>query len=525
MTIVPAGRAAPYLGESPWHFWPCCCSASRPRPRCLRPISRRSRHPGDRPARRQRLLRGDDGRRRRRRQARRRRRDRGRRRLVRQPDWKKHDDHQGRHRARQRLHPAARHRRRRPGRLRPRGRLAADQHARPAARSSGSGDGRRRRRALAGPPDRLRSRPSTGSAGATCWAPARSSSSSRPLQGRGTKGPDWGDGQRRPRPGLHRPRRPGRRPLAGRGRRRLAAHDPQPPAASTSTATARDEIVLAAWEGVFVLDRDPGGRWSKTQLGAGNQEAKPFKGSSEVKVGRLADGRRYIATIEPWHGFQVVVYTPPAVGHGASGTASVIDEPVPVGPRRLVRRPRRRRRRGADHRPARQEQGPGPRARRARRLRLRPDARARPPWSSPATSSTTAASPPRTSSPPTSTATAGRHRRRRPPDAQRQDLLEPGARASSLVVDASGRRVDPEHQDAMKAVVITQTGGPEALEVREVPTPEPQGDQVRGPGAGLRAEPGRPDAGRGAATPRPGGAGRHPGPGVRRRGRGARART
>ena len=31
----------------------------------------------------------------------------------------------------------------------------------------------------------------------------------------------------------------------------------------------------------------------------------------------------------------------------------------------------------------------------------------------------------------------------------------------------------------MKAIVITRKGGPEVLEVHEVPTPEPQGDQVR----------------------------------------------
>src|SRR5579885_3682200 len=31
----------------------------------------------------------------------------------------------------------------------------------------------------------------------------------------------------------------------------------------------------------------------------------------------------------------------------------------------------------------------------------------------------------------------------------------------------------------MRAVVITRPGGPEVLEVREVETPEPQGDQVR----------------------------------------------
>src|SRR5437762_14084561 len=31
----------------------------------------------------------------------------------------------------------------------------------------------------------------------------------------------------------------------------------------------------------------------------------------------------------------------------------------------------------------------------------------------------------------------------------------------------------------MKAIVITRPGGPEALEIREVPTPEPRGENVR----------------------------------------------
>src|SRR5947209_13778093 len=31
----------------------------------------------------------------------------------------------------------------------------------------------------------------------------------------------------------------------------------------------------------------------------------------------------------------------------------------------------------------------------------------------------------------------------------------------------------------MKAIVITRTGGPDVLEVRDVPVPEPHGDQVR----------------------------------------------
>src|SRR5262249_6700191 len=38
---------------------------------------------------------------------------------------------------------------------------------------------------------------------------------------------------------------------------------------------------------------------------------KGNRGSSEVKQGTLKNGRKFIATIEPWHGNQVVVYTPP----------------------------------------------------------------------------------------------------------------------------------------------------------------------------------------------------------------------
>jgi hypothetical protein len=92
----------------------------------------------------------------------------------------------------------------------------------------------------------------------------------------------------------------------------------------------KDELVLAAWEGVFVLRRDTTGKWSKTQIGSGNQENRPFKGASEVKVGRLRDGRRFVATIEPWHGFQVVAYTPPKSGDGL-WDRRVIDEPVQWG--------------------------------------------------------------------------------------------------------------------------------------------------------------------------------------------------
>ena len=91
-----------------------------------------------------------------------------------------------------------------------------------------------------------------------------------------------------------------------------------------------DEVIVAAWEGVFVLSRGERGVWSKTQLGSGNQEARPNRGTSEVKLGKLRGGKRFLATIEPWHGFQVVVYSPPASGQGL-WERRVVDEPVRWG--------------------------------------------------------------------------------------------------------------------------------------------------------------------------------------------------
>ena len=222
-----------------------------------------------------------------------------------------------------------------------------------------------------------------------------------PLQGRGTKGPNWGEGAGVRVLVYTVPDDPAQQPLAGRGRRRLPAHDPQPPARRLRRRRPRRHPARRLGGGLRPLAR-PDGRWSKTKLGAGNQEAKPFKGASEIKVGRLADGGRYIATIEPWHGYQVVVYTPPSTGAGL-WDRRVIDEPVAGGhavwcadldgdgDHELIIGPRDK---GSDP-----SHGPGSRG-------LRPRRRSRSPWSSPATSSTTAASPSRTSSPPTSTATA-----------------------------------------------------------------------------------------------------------------------
>ncbi len=78
----------------------------------------------------------------------------------------------------------------------------------------------------------------------------------------------------------------------------------------------RDEFLTASFEGVHLFK--PSGKaprltWSRTHLGAGDQVSSPRRGSSEIGAGRLW-GRRFLATIEPWHGEQVAVYLegPPA---------------------------------------------------------------------------------------------------------------------------------------------------------------------------------------------------------------------
>lgn len=73
----------------------------------------------------------------------------------------------------------------------------------------------------------------------------------------------------------------------------------------------RLDLLVASFEGVSLLEHAAAGSWRRTLLGSGNQATSPSRGASEIKSGRLASGADYLATIEPWHGFQVVVYTRP----------------------------------------------------------------------------------------------------------------------------------------------------------------------------------------------------------------------
>ncbi|MDB5352539.1 MAG: repeat protein [Planctomycetota bacterium] len=151
-----------------------------------------------------------------------------------------------------------------------------------------------------------------------------------PLQGRGTKGPNWGEGSGVKVQVFSIPDEPTSPDWPS-----VVADDSLHTTHNLQIAYIKgdhyDDILIAGWEGVFVLSNKFSGKWSREQIGAGNQDSKPFKGASEVKMGtiseRLGDagGGPYIATIEPWHGHQVVVYA------GSPMKRTVIAEPVTWG--------------------------------------------------------------------------------------------------------------------------------------------------------------------------------------------------
>jgi hypothetical protein len=154
-----------------------------------------------------------------------------------------------------------------------------------------------------------------------------------PLSGRGTKGPHF----------------------AERGVRLLSFAVPRDPVAgpwiptvindelhvthnfqvTDVTGDTKPDILIVSFEGVHLLERHGDGTWRRTRIGTGNQETSPNRGASEIKHGRLAGGRDYLATIEPWHGHQVVVYTRPEAPRPQSGEwlwqRHVLDEDLKWG--------------------------------------------------------------------------------------------------------------------------------------------------------------------------------------------------
>jgi aldos-2-ulose dehydratase/isomerase family protein/VCBS repeat protein len=73
----------------------------------------------------------------------------------------------------------------------------------------------------------------------------------------------------------------------------------------------REQFLVASFEGIVLYSASGTGdnmKFQKTLLSPGhNSEPAPRLGASDVAVGRQ-DGRRFFASVEPWHGNEVVVY-------------------------------------------------------------------------------------------------------------------------------------------------------------------------------------------------------------------------
>jgi hypothetical protein len=78
----------------------------------------------------------------------------------------------------------------------------------------------------------------------------------------------------------------------------------------------RDQILTASFDGITLHQATGTGdkiRWENKLLSKGHEEEAPRAGTSDVAVGRIK-GSRILAAVEPWHGNEVVVYTPGKAG-------------------------------------------------------------------------------------------------------------------------------------------------------------------------------------------------------------------
>lgn len=131
----------------------------------------------------------------------------------------------------------------------------------------------------------------------------------------------------------------GNRNGAGDGVRILAYHPPRDRKGAWTTTLLNDawhathnfdvvpgpgvgeELRVAAREGVFALKPAAGpGPWPITTIASAGGTSE-FVGAGEVRAGRDADGRHLLATIEPMHGNQVVVYRTRNADAGAGAGA------------------------------------------------------------------------------------------------------------------------------------------------------------------------------------------------------------
>ncbi len=94
----------------------------------------------------------------------------------------------------------------------------------------------------------------------------------------------------------------------------------------------RASILTASFEGIHRFDWKQG-RWQKRHIAPGappvSNAAGAARGSSEVVPVKIGPQRMLLAAIEPWHGHQLVVYSPG--GDGAFWKRQVLDESLQEG--------------------------------------------------------------------------------------------------------------------------------------------------------------------------------------------------
>ena len=87
-------------------------------------------------------------------------------------------------------------------------------------------------------------------------------------------------------------------------------HHPPRPAGGVGGGK-REQFLVASFEGIALYRASGSGdgmTFAKQLLSPGHVEKAPRLGASDVGVGKQ-NGRRFFASVEPWHGNEVVIYT------------------------------------------------------------------------------------------------------------------------------------------------------------------------------------------------------------------------
>jgi hypothetical protein len=82
----------------------------------------------------------------------------------------------------------------------------------------------------------------------------------------------------------------------------------------------KDSLLTSSFSGIHLFQWSARG-WTRTEISKGDSAPCPKCGSSDVAVGYLGNSK-FLAAIEPWHGNQVVIYSP----KGAAWTRTLIDD-------------------------------------------------------------------------------------------------------------------------------------------------------------------------------------------------------